>query len=94
LVLSFINLSFFRAEGTSNDLLRCMLLREISFFLNKFRPNICIYQKKAVPLQPNCKSKRQVFMETKEKQERVNPTWAAAMKTQGSIVINDPAWRI
>ena len=71
-----------------------MLLREISFLLNKFRPNICIYQKKAVLLPPNCKSKLQVFMETKEKQERVNPTWAAAMKTQGSIVINDPAWRI
>ena len=33
-------------------------------------------------------------METKEKQERVNPTWEAAMKTQGSITINDPAWRI
>ncbi len=34
-------------------------------------------------------------METKDnKQERVNPTWEAAMKTQGSIIINDPAWRI
>ena len=31
-------------------------------------------------------------METREPQERVNPTWEAAMKTQGSIVINDPAW--
>ncbi|MBQ0154697.1 MAG: hypothetical protein KBS70_07965 [Bacteroidales bacterium] len=35
------------------------------------------------------------IMETKDnKQERVNPTWEAAMKTQGSIIINDPAWRI
>jgi len=50
LVTFFYQLSFFRAGGTQNDLLRCMLLKEILFFLNKFRPNICIYHKKAVPL--------------------------------------------
>lgn len=34
------------------------------------------------------------IMETKEtKQERVNPAWLAAQKYQGSIIINDPAWR-
>ena len=42
---------FFVPSGTPNDLFRRMLLREISFLLNKFRPNICIYQKKAVLLQ-------------------------------------------
>ena len=34
------------------------------------------------------------MMENKHIPERVNPTWEAAMKTQGSITINDPAWRI
>ncbi len=33
-------------------------------------------------------------MKTKEEQEqRFNPAWIAAQKYQGSIIINDPAWR-
>ena len=26
-------------------------------------------------------------------QQQVNPAWLAAEKYQGSIIINDPAWR-
>lgn len=26
-------------------------------------------------------------------EQRVNPAWLAAEKYQGSIIVNDPAWR-
>lgn len=59
----------------------------------KIRKKICKSEKKVLSLQRKTQNKEK--METKEtKQERVNPTWEAAMKTQGSIIINDPAWRI
>ena len=33
-------------------------------------------------------------MESKQpKEQQINPAWLAAEKYQGSIIINDPAWR-
>jgi len=33
-------------------------------------------------------------MATKQpKEQQVNPAWLASEKYQGSIIINDPAWR-